>query len=41
MQVADTDLVTNEDEFECPVCFTVIEPGEGVRLRECLHQFCK
>ena len=34
-------LVANDEEFECPVCLTPIEPGEGVRLRGCLHQFCK
>lgn len=35
------DLVENREPFECVVCFTEIAPGEGVTLRECLHQFCK
>jgi hypothetical protein len=35
------DLVENREPFECVVCFTEIAPGDGVTLRECLHQFCK
>ncbi|KAJ3654035.1 hypothetical protein Zmor_013249 [Zophobas morio] len=35
------DLVENREPFECVVCFMEIAPGEGVTLRECLHQFCK
>ncbi|XP_071824530.1 ranBP-type and C3HC4-type zinc finger-containing protein 1-like [Apostichopus japonicus] len=41
MQVAEQDLVTNMESFECPICFTEVEPNEGVTLRECLHQFCR
>ena len=41
MNAADLDLVPNDEAFECPICFCDVEPGEGVRLRECLHQFCK
>ncbi|KAJ8303511.1 hypothetical protein KUTeg_019907 [Tegillarca granosa] len=37
----DQHLVTNTEEFDCPICFDIIEPGEGVILRECLHAFCK
>ena len=33
-------VVLNEEEFECPVCFTDINPGEGIRLRDCLHMVC-
>lgn len=35
------DLVENLEAFECPICFMLIEPGKGVTLRECIHQFCK
>lgn len=35
------DVVENREPFECVVCFMEINPGEGVTLRECLHQFCK
>eukprot|EP00118_Oscarella_pearsei_P003778 m.15729 g.15729 ORF g.15729 m.15729 type:complete len:739 (+) comp26514_c0_seq6:85-2301(+) len=41
MHAADQDLIPSEEEFECPICFLDIEPGKGVRLRECLHLFCK
>ncbi|KAK1156282.1 ranBP-type and C3HC4-type zinc finger-containing protein 1-like [Acipenser oxyrinchus oxyrinchus] len=40
----DTDLlslVPNSEELDCPVCFSTIEPGEGVTLRECLHSVCR
>ncbi|XP_071052523.1 uncharacterized protein PF3D7_1120000-like [Onthophagus taurus] len=36
-----TDLVENTEKFECVICMIEIEKGEGVTLRECLHQFCK
>ncbi|XP_041945418.1 ranBP-type and C3HC4-type zinc finger-containing protein 1 isoform X1 [Alosa sapidissima] len=35
------NLIDNNEELECPICFTTIEPGEGAVLRECLHGFCK
>lgn len=35
------DLVPNVEGFECLVCLADCLPGEGVTLRECLHQFCK
>lgn len=34
-------LVSNTDEVDCPICFSTLEPGEGVVLRECLHTFCR
>lgn len=33
-------FITNTEDFECVICFTMIEIGDGVRLQECLHQFC-
>lgn len=35
------DLVKNVEMFECLVCLADCPPGEGVTLRECLHQFCR
>lgn len=37
----EQDLVSNTDEEDCPICFSTLEPGEGVVLRECLHTFCR
>ncbi|XP_025829856.1 uncharacterized protein LOC108736336 [Agrilus planipennis] len=37
----NADLVENVKPFECLICFLEIGPGQGVTLRECLHQFCK
>ena len=34
-------VVLNEEEFDCPVCYTPIDPGDGIRLRGCLHMVCK
>jgi RanBP-type and C3HC4-type zinc finger-containing protein 1 len=35
------DLVPNVEAFECCVCLTAFNPGEGAMLRECLHTFCR
>ncbi|KRT79982.1 Ubiquitin [Oryctes borbonicus] len=35
------DFVSNTEAFECMVCLMEIGTGDGVTLRECLHQFCK
>ena len=36
-----SDIVTNIEEFDCKICLTLQVPGDGIVLRECLHQFCK
>ncbi len=41
IKTEDQPIVTNNEIFDCPVCFTDIEPGEGITLRSCLHQVCK
>lgn len=41
MDLDNTDLVGNAETFDCVICFLEVAPGEGVTLRECLHQFCK
>ena len=44
LKLLNTDVVpvvTNEEEFECPVCYNDIDPGDGIRLRGCLHMVCK
>ena len=36
----DTDLILNPEPFQCSLCFSVIKPGKGAVLLDCLHQFC-
>ncbi|XP_048877948.1 ranBP-type and C3HC4-type zinc finger-containing protein 1 [Brienomyrus brachyistius] len=40
-ETEEHNLIPNQEEVECPICFTVIGPGDGATLRECLHNFCK
>lgn len=37
----DQNLISNTDETDCPICFSTVQPGEGIVLRECLHTFCR
>ncbi|KAJ0068308.1 hypothetical protein NL108_004668, partial [Boleophthalmus pectinirostris] len=41
IETDNIDLIPNQEEVDCPICFTTLEPEEGVVLRECLHTFCK
>ncbi|XP_053913716.1 sharpin isoform X2 [Cuculus canorus] len=34
-------LVPNREDLECRICFRNVPPGEGVLLRDCLHNFCR
>lgn len=35
------DYVENNNKFDCPICLTEVNPGDGVRLKNCLHEYCK
>ncbi|XP_070758653.1 ranBP-type and C3HC4-type zinc finger-containing protein 1 [Enoplosus armatus] len=37
----DQHLIYNTTETECPICFSTLQPKEGIVLRECLHTFCR
>ena len=37
----EQNLIPNTDETDCPICFSHLQPGEGIVLRECLHTFCR
>lgn len=37
----DQNLISNTTETDCPICFSTVQPGEGIVLRECLHTFCR
>lgn len=41
LAMEEQHLVANTVEFDCPICFDTIEPGDGIVLRECLHSFCR
>lgn len=36
----ELSYVKNTDEFDCPICFVPCDVGDGIKLRDCLHQFC-
>lgn len=36
----ELSYVKNSDEFDCPICFVPCNVGDGIKLRDCLHQFC-
>lgn len=37
----DHNYIENIEPFQCPICLTEIDIGEGVVLKNCLHMFCK
>ncbi|XP_030586030.1 ranBP-type and C3HC4-type zinc finger-containing protein 1 [Archocentrus centrarchus] len=37
----ERNLIPNAAEVDCPICFSTLQPGEGIVLRECLHTFCR
>ncbi|XP_071594746.1 sharpin [Heliangelus exortis] len=41
LQAEEEVLVPNREVLECQICFQQVAPGQGVLLRECLHNFCR
>ncbi|GFO38633.1 ranbp-type and c3hc4-type Zinc finger-containing protein 1 [Plakobranchus ocellatus] len=41
LAIENLDLVPNPEPFQCAICFDDIAAGDGIVLRECLHQFCR
>ena len=37
----DINAVYNTKKFDCSICYAEVEPGEGLVLRGCIHEFCK
>lgn len=33
-------FIASLSEFECEICYTDVAIGDGMMIRECLHQFC-
>ncbi|KAL4234057.1 hypothetical protein ACF0H5_005711 [Mactra antiquata] len=40
-QTDAVSVITNREQFTCPICFDDIGTADGVVLRECLHTFCR
>lgn len=36
-----SDIIPNQEPFECPICFTTYDPLMGIILKNCLHTFCR
>ncbi|CAM5087793.1 unnamed protein product [Eretmochelys imbricata] len=41
LQLEDEVLVPSQEAMECRICYLPVAPGDGVLLRECLHNFCR
>ncbi|MEE6462945.1 hypothetical protein FKM82_005705 [Ascaphus truei] len=41
LQLDDEVLIPNQEAIECRICYTEVQPADGVLLRECLHSFCR
>lgn len=35
------DFVENKNNFRCEICLKDIMPGDGIVLKNCIHQYCK
>lgn len=36
----ELNYIKTNTEFDCPICFVPCDANEGIKLRDCLHQFC-
>lgn len=41
LETDNLDFIVNFEVFECSICFTDVQVGDGIILKNCLHQFCK
>lgn len=41
LKADDEPLLLSTEKFECPICFDIFQPGEGIVLHECLHTHCR
>lgn len=42
LEIRDVNgILTNYEIFDCPICSTSVEIGNGIVLQNCLHWFCK
>lgn len=41
LELEELEYVENRSSFNCAICRTDIEPGDGLILKNCLHEYCK
>lgn len=41
LDLENKTFIQNDEAFECQICYTDIQPGEGAKIKACRHQFCK
>lgn len=41
LELENHDFVENRSAFNCAMCLTDIDPGDGIMLKNCLHEYCK
>lgn len=41
LELENHDYVENQSVFNCAICLTDVEPGSGIILKNCLHEYCK
>lgn len=41
LELENFDYVENHAKFDCAICLTEVDPGDGLMLKNCLHEFCK
>lgn len=39
--VSGFEYVENRTKFQCAICLTEVPPGQGLVLKNCLHEYCK
>lgn len=37
----DFEYIENSSTFTCKICLSAVNPGDGIILKSCLHEFCK
>lgn len=41
LDLENYDYIENREKFLCAICLTDKQPGEGLMLKNCLHEYCK
>lgn len=41
LALEENDYVENRIKFECQICLSIVKEGDGLVLKNCLHEYCK